>query len=426
MTLVVLGITMYLIFRVLISTQSFIYDRIVVITWAVIFTYAFLGFFHVYDRLYRTVVNRRTRETSLWRVSLHLKNIFRNLKRDEVSNTFSSISVAVVSEYFSSTCPPRDRAEIQNNSRILPANFRVYALCVKRAMGKINRLLEDRRIIDVTVYTLFPRTIFEWYNPFVKVESDGGKPHAVAYTEDWWEAYKQFMSQYRNANNIKIVRLMEHPEKFTTIEDEIDFSDTDEQRFEAKYFIRANDVRVLAKASDPGTVRSDCAVRGFKPIVSIKTDQDLYSGELRTRALVNCILEKIDDHVSPPGFVPLLDHFENAHHTSPLSKRALTTKDQKQVDQSGCFIAYSKKTIFRWGQYADVFAVRFRTSNGSEVHFGVALQADGFNDAEGIKFLRKTEIVKFMQEFEEELKDASSHFCVARRHTGEPNAASSP
>jgi hypothetical protein len=392
-----------------------IIDFVVLGLWISFLLWVGMAALRIPDRIYARSRIARIREHAGALLGGHIASLLRKGRKETIDRSVFELSTAAVRQYLNLLCPLHDASEA--NVPILPGNFRIYARCVQEIMAQVDRLLERDDVSRATIYTYFPRTIFEWYNPFIKIElDDARRPNAVGYTEDWWEAYKRVMSRYKdtkNNKNVLLIRLMAHPSRFTTIErdKEIDFTGVTEKQFRDTYFVHASSLMEPAIPVSPGEVDSHCALSGYLPVVPINPNERLYTGEFRENAQVHCILQRTAGgiHASHLNWYPLLDHFVRAHHTSTYSK--------DNPPSCGCYVSFSKTAVFPWGKFADVFVVALETDHkkGTDTElFGVALQTDGFNDAEGIRFLRTGEIKKFIDDFKIELSKSSNQFCTTR------------
>lgn len=295
---------------------------------------------------------------------------------------------------------------------ILSSNFGAYAHCVKTVMQSVPLMIRRREIRAARVYTFFERTIFEWYNPLVKIAIDkNGKRQLVAYSESWWEQYKASMASFKERDArepILIIRLIAHPRRPSSV---FDRAHEDVEIIAAATARDDYIIRTDIEAASPDTVQKQCSdIEGFRLISLISPDRMMYGADL-AQARVHCIMKRERADVPiPHGWESMLNHFESAFHTGPY----------ESGHTSGCFYAYTAKEVFPWGRFADVFVVELQYDDappgaGSRF-FGIALQKDGFNDAEGIKILTPAESQKFKETFMSvvDAGDRGSEFSVTQ------------
>jgi len=318
-----------------------------------------------------------------------------------VTPTAFDLSNAAVRHYIHQTAGKTDPI-------ILPGNFKVYAHCVQHIMECIREMTGNHEVTRATAYTYFRRSLFEWYNPFIKVVSINDETKAVPYTEGWWEEYKRYMAGFRNPEenkNILILRLVSHPRHFVTIEEssDIDFGGVTPEQFHERFF-------VLGDPHEPtaDSLKDHCRHAGYRLVPPIKSEDSAYNNHFRTTR-VNCLLERIEPSAAtlPRPWRHMDDHFSDYH-----------TNKYKNIDigstPSGAYFAYSNKGL--WEAYIDVFAVELDTvKNGvaTKTYFGIALHADGFTDAEGIVLWESKEVENYIVKFRAELERSKNNdFCV--------------
>jgi len=238
----------------------------------------------------------------------------------------------------------------------------------------------------------------------------------TSYSEDWWEQYKQHVVKYkRDIKNLLIIRLVAHPRRPTSLWHGAHSDVEIKNLADAERYIVKIDDEGRAKTTAAQDVRREAEVPGYELISLINDDNESYPDDLRDRARIHCIMRRQDGETVngrvPAGWQKMLDHFQNTYHTRAYRSRA-DPKDH------GCFWAYASTTELPWAEYADAFVVEleYHRPNGEpeKSAFGIALQKDGFNDAEGIVFLDATKSRTFIEQFNDELKKTNPQFQIAK------------
>jgi hypothetical protein len=309
----------------------------------------------------------------------------------------------------------------KNERPLLPGNFEAYANCVQEVMARVDHLIDEDIIQKATVYTHFARTIFEWYNPFLRIVRNGnGPPALVSYTVEWWEQYKNFMHRYKlpqNGRNILVYRLIAHPARISTALGEI-IELGDQTTFAQRYFVPERKTDIFTMPPDVSDFIAkygrEAVADQYRLFQLIRTEKALYGNGLDKIARIHCIAEPPNLGADSHDWMSLVADFESAHHTNAF-------RADETYDLGGCYYAYTSGNGLLLNAFADVFVVEMDRNHMGETikeYFGVALQMDGFNDAEGIKILQTAESTRFTASFIRELHKASPTFCFAESRAG--------
>lgn len=357
----------------------------------------------------------KVKQLSAFHASERTGRILRSIHDKSADIAVFNIASAVIGTYESSMDGNSKHSRALGAD--LPCNFGVYAECVKTFLETVAADVTAGRVQRARVYTFFERTIFEWYNPFIRVVRDQQGAHRVtSYSEGWWEQYKEHVVQYKQGtDNLVVIRLIAHPRRPISLQGA--HSDIEINKFTdaERYIVKIDDTGRAQSTTAQDVQRISRDVPGYELISLINDDNESYSDDLRERAMIHCIMRRQDgealDRPIPGGWRKMVDHFHNTYHTRAYRSPANRT-------DHGCFWAYASTTELPWAEYADAFVVELEydrpNENQERSAFGIALQKDGFNDAEGIVFLDAAKSRTFIEQFDQELKKTNPQFQIAK------------
>ncbi|MDD5260307.1 MAG: hypothetical protein PHD76_00510 [Methylacidiphilales bacterium] len=273
--------------------------------------------------------------------------------------------------------------QINPSSRrlLLPANFEVYAECVKSIL-EIVTACNPRHPGTIRVWTHLCKPIRRWYNLSESVSSrNDGTLFVYAHSYPWWEEYKQSVQKLR-------LKDKRDQKKIIQMRRIVSCGDNGETKREFLYNINNSAVLTVndaAKISFNG--RCPKLLSEVNEAIRLKAAHATYPLYLIGKC--NCAHQH---HY--PQWVSLGEHFNDEYHDAVIPQSGFVCGSETK----GVYCVYDDQPADQY-EYEDVFLVNMEPVGGSL--FGIAFYRDKVNNLSGIVFLTDEEINKEMKELQD-------------------------
>jgi hypothetical protein len=261
-----------------------------------------------------------------------------------------SLVTAMLEQYLEqlSECQVRETA-----ARLLPANFEMYAFCVKAILNEITSLFAQDRQRTVYVTTVLTEPLERWYN----ISTQTVRGQKCAFTLRQWEDYKSDIAQLKVGQH----QQPQHCIQFRRIL-------VPKPREKRLYVYGQGD---NVKALTPVVARRVRLPRNFSLLEEIANSRDLLGNQVEMY-----LIGYFDgENTFTEDWYDLGWHFETAYHDAVLPVA------QFADDAKGVYLAYAHN----WQSfYSDVFIVDIGRDEGK---FGIAFHVDEQRCLSGILVL---------------------------------------
>lgn len=313
---------------------------------------------------------------------------------------WNELAAAAIRGHSASSVVKAHSMEGNEERPVLFCNFQAYA----RAVTEVLAVLRGLRLRPpAEILTLLKRPLADWYNPFSYLLVENGIVQKGAITRKWWEGYKQQVAALRKRRDLKMKRLVAHPEYSGKMVEYVLYETTASRRMAGPEVVPPMPVRMAQEWAQqhPG-------VAWYPSVAAI-----LDAGEDWTDDL--CLhLIGLPSSASDAIQVPIERHFFTRFHTArgSHSRAAIAT-------EGGVFLSYLPEASGFNGLlgYDDLFLV---VHGDGPLAFGLAFADDESWDLNGMRILDPADIAGsedspgLVQLFRQAWESGQDEFCHCR------------